>query len=69
MTSHLLKLSCRLFTGMVLTVFIATWASYAEGGTLKPIKKAVSPSAVMSVKASTDLVVKTSVLVITSQGG
>ena len=59
MTSNVLQLSCRLFTGMVLTVLIATWASYAEGGTLKPIKKAVSPSAVMSVKASTDLVVKT----------
>lgn len=59
MTSHLLKLSGRLFTGMVLAVFIATSAPYAAGGTLKPILKPVSPSAAMSVKAATDLVVKT----------
>ena len=59
MTSHVLKLSCRLFSGMVLAVFIATSAPYAAGGTLKPILKPVSPSAVMSVKAATDLVVKT----------
>jgi hypothetical protein len=44
---------------MVLAVFIASSAPYAEGGTLKPIKKAVRPSAVMSVKALQDLVVKT----------
>lgn len=59
MTSHLLKLSCRLFTGLVLAVFIALSAPYAQGGTLKPIQKAVRPSAVMSVKALQDLVVKT----------
>ena len=59
MTSHVLKLSCRLFSGMVLAVFIATSAPYAAGGTLKPTLKPVSPSAVMSVKAATDLVVET----------
>jgi CARDB protein/Ser-Thr-rich glycosyl-phosphatidyl-inositol-anchored membrane family protein len=58
MTSHGLKLSCRLFTGIVLAVFIAISAPYAEGGTLKPIKKAVSPSSMMSVNALPDLVVK-----------
>jgi len=52
MTSDVLKLSCRLFSGMVLAVFIATSASYAAGGTLKPTLKPVSPSAVMSVKAA-----------------
>jgi len=44
---------------MLLAVFILTLASYADGGTLKPIKKAVRPSVVMSVKALQDLVVKT----------
>ena len=37
---------------MVLAVFIATSAPYAAGGTLKPILKPVSPSAVMSVLSS-----------------
>ena len=58
MTSHTLKLSRRLFFGIVLPVFVATAAPYAEGGTLKPILKPVSPAAVMSVKALPDLVVK-----------
>jgi hypothetical protein len=44
---------------MVLAVFIATSVPYAAGATLKPILKPARPSAVVSVKAATDLVVKT----------